>query len=56
LVARDPSIPIDETALKQTIKAQLSVYAVPKRVILLDELPKTVIGKVDTLALQNRPE
>jgi long-chain acyl-CoA synthetase len=54
LALKDKSIPIDERALKQTIQSQLSVFAVPKQIIILDELPKTVTGKVDTLAPQNR--
>jgi long-chain acyl-CoA synthetase len=52
LALKDQNSPIDETALKQRIKSQLSVFAVPKQIIILEELPKTVIGKVDTLSLQ----
>lgn len=41
----------DERALRAFLAEQLPAYMVPERVILLDELPRTVTGKVDFRAL-----
>ncbi len=38
--------------IKQRIKAELSIYAVPKSIVYLDKMPKTIIGKIDTLVLE----
>jgi acyl-coenzyme A synthetase/AMP-(fatty) acid ligase len=52
IVWNDPkqSIPFDE--IKKIIKENISNYAIPKEMVVLDELPKTVIGKIDVLALE----
>jgi acyl-coenzyme A synthetase/AMP-(fatty) acid ligase len=52
IVWNDPkqSIPFDE--IKKIIKENISNYAIPKEMVVLDELPKTVIGKTDVLALE----
>lgn len=42
----------DDEGLKSFIKAELSVYAMPKEIVHLTELPKTPLGKVDTLKLE----
>jgi len=42
--------PTDE-AFKKAIKEQLSVYAVPKAIVRLEKMPRTVVGKIDTNAL-----
>jgi long-chain acyl-CoA synthetase len=52
---RDPQIPLKEDRLTTTIKSQISVYAVPGDIVILDELPKTIVGKIDALALSKRP-
>lgn len=39
--------------IKSTIKSELSNYAVPKEIVYLDSLPKTIIGKIDTRQLEN---
>ncbi len=41
---------IDE--INSIIKKQLSVYAVPKEIVILEEFPKTLVGKIDTKVLQ----
>lgn len=38
--------------IKQTIKEELGIYAVPKEIVYLETLPKTIIGKVDTRQLE----
>jgi len=39
--------------IKKTIKAELSVYALPKEIVYLESLPKTIIGKIDTRKLES---
>lgn len=48
---QNPLVPLKESELKAAIKAQLSVYAVPYQIVILPELPKTIIGKIDTTRL-----
>ncbi|MFW5794942.1 MAG: class I adenylate-forming enzyme family protein, partial [Bacillota bacterium] len=52
IVFKDASKKISDKKIKQIIKENLSVYAVPKEIIELEELPKTMIGKTDVLALE----
>jgi long-chain acyl-CoA synthetase len=52
IVWNDKSHKIDESKLKDIIKMNLGSYAVPKEIVYLDELPKTVIGKINVLALE----
>ncbi len=37
--------------IKKAIKANLSIYAVPKLIVRLEKMPRTVVGKIDTNAL-----
>lgn len=37
---------VDETAIRAFARSTLTPYKVPRRVVLLDELPKSLIGKV----------
>ena len=41
-----PGATIDTDALRAWAKQQLAAYKVPRRVVLIDELPKSMIGKV----------
>ena len=50
-----PEDALKETDLKEAIKASLSVYAVPREIVILDVLPKTIVGKIDALELAKRP-
>lgn len=52
---RNPLLPLKDDTLKASIKAQISVYAVPGDIVILDELPKTIVGKIDVLELSKRP-
>jgi long-chain acyl-CoA synthetase len=38
--------------IQKAIKENISVYAIPKEMVELDELPKTLIGKTDVMALE----
>ncbi len=42
-----------EKKIKEAIRMELSVYALPKDIIYMDELPKTMIGKTDTRKLES---
>ena len=42
---------IDEIEIRQKCKNELASYKVPRHVIIVDELPKTLIGKIDKVAL-----
>ncbi len=44
----------EEKAIRQKIKEELSVYAVPKAIEFIDEMPHTLIGKIDVPALEAR--
>jgi len=54
-----PSSPeVDRDALnekiKKNIKAELSVYAMPKEIYYVESFPRTIIGKVDTNSLSKQ--
>jgi acyl-CoA synthetase (AMP-forming)/AMP-acid ligase II len=38
--------PVDETALQDLVRSRLARYAVPRKVVVLDELPRNATGKV----------
>ncbi len=44
--------PLEESKIKTLIKENISPYAVPSEVVVLDELPKTIIGKTNVLELE----
>ncbi len=46
-IVLDPSIEdIDETAIREFARSILTPYKVPRRIFVVDELPKSLIGKV----------
>ena len=45
-IVPEPGATIDTDAFRAFAKERLAAYKVPKRVVLLDELPKSLIGKV----------
>jgi long-chain acyl-CoA synthetase len=45
-VVAEPGATIDEAAFRAYAREHLTPYKVPKRVVLVDELPKSLIGKV----------
>lgn len=50
-VAMHPALDVDERVLRVFLAEQLPAYMIPERVSLLEELPRTVTGKVDFRAL-----
>jgi len=45
-VVQKPGATVDEAALRAIARETLTPYKVPKRVFIVDELPKSLIGKV----------
>ncbi len=45
-VVQEPGKTVDEAALRAFARENLAAYKVPKRVVIVDELPKSLIGKV----------
>ena len=44
--------PIDDAKIKTLIKENISRYAEPDEIVVMDELPKTIIGKINVLELE----
>jgi o-succinylbenzoate---CoA ligase len=53
VVAADPAIPPDLERLRTLVREAVSVYAAPKRVVLMPEFPLLPSGKPDRLALRH---
>ncbi|MBN2504600.1 MAG: acyl--CoA ligase [Bacilli bacterium] len=53
-LALDKSVPrqYDDEGIKDLIKKEISVYAVPKEICYREALPKTTIGKIDVRKLE----
>jgi o-succinylbenzoate---CoA ligase len=51
VVAADPAVPPDLERLRTQVREAVSVYAAPKRVVLMPEFPLLPSGKPDRLAL-----
>ncbi|GHD82894.1 long-chain acyl-CoA synthetase [Salinibacterium amurskyense] len=41
-----PGASLDESAIRESLRRNLAAYKVPKRVVVVDELPRSLIGKV----------
>lgn len=52
IVWNQPDQTLDFESIKASIKENISVYAVPKEMVVLDSLPKTLIGKTDVMTLE----
>jgi len=52
LVAHDPAARIDLDDVAQFCRGQLSSMEVPKRVVVVNELPRNFTGKIDKLSLK----
>ena len=55
VVAR-PGATLDAEALIAALKAQIANFKVPKRVFVVDELPRNAMGKVQKNLLRQRHE
>jgi len=51
-VVPDPGAELDPGALTAHCRATLGSVSTPKRVVILDELPTTAVGKVDKRAVR----
>jgi fatty-acyl-CoA synthase len=49
---REP--PLDEAEVRGFVRAQLAGFKVPKRIVVVDELPKTATGKIQKHRLRER--
>ncbi len=47
VVPRQPGSPPTLDGLRDRVKARMPAYAAPRRVELVDELPRTLLGKVE---------
>jgi acetyl-CoA synthetase len=56
VVLRQGAQPSDELAgeIKQLVRGNLSAYAYPRRIEFVDELPKTLTGKIRRIELRER--
>ncbi|MFA6649019.1 MAG: class I adenylate-forming enzyme family protein [Candidatus Izemoplasmatales bacterium] len=45
---------LDDDYIKLRIKEELSIYAVPKMIEYLEEMPHTIVGKIDILLLESK--
>lgn len=46
VVPADPATPPTLEALRDAVKAELAPWATPRRLVLVDALPRTALGKV----------
>lgn len=46
VVELEPGATLDEEALREHCRAELAGYKVPKRIVAVDELPRSMLGKV----------
>jgi malonyl-CoA/methylmalonyl-CoA synthetase len=54
VVVRKPGARLDETAIIADLKARIAAFKVPKRVHVVDELPRNAMGKVQKNELRKR--
>lgn len=52
LVWTDNEKQLSHEAIKKIIKENIGIYATPKEIVVMDSLPKTIIGKTDVIALE----
>jgi malonyl-CoA/methylmalonyl-CoA synthetase len=54
VVVRKPGAVLDEAAIVASLKARIAGFKVPKRVHVVDELPRNAMGKVQKNELRKR--
>jgi malonyl-CoA/methylmalonyl-CoA synthetase len=54
VVVPQPNATLDEAAIRGALEQRLAKFKVPKRVVLVDELPRNTMGKVQKNALRER--
>ena len=55
-VTAAPGSTLDPEAIRAASREHLAAYKVPKRVVIVDDLPKTVIGKLLRRELREKAE
>jgi malonyl-CoA/methylmalonyl-CoA synthetase len=54
VVVPEPNAALDEAAIRGALEQRLAKFKVPKRLVLVDELPRNTMGKVQKNALRER--
>ena len=54
VVVRKPGVEIDEVGMIGTLKSRIANFKVPKRVHVVDELPRNTMGKVQKNVLRQQ--
>jgi malonyl-CoA/methylmalonyl-CoA synthetase len=54
VVVSRPGATLDEAAIIAALKSQIAAFKVPKRVYVVDDLPRNAMGKVQKNALRKR--
>lgn len=52
IVRKDPNL--DEKTIKQHCRKHLTAYKIPKKILFIDEIPKTAVGKILRRALRDK--
>ena len=52
VLVRAPGAPLDEAAVLAHLQPRIARFKLPRRVVFLDSLPKSALGKVQKPALQ----
>jgi malonyl-CoA/methylmalonyl-CoA synthetase len=54
VVVPDKNAKLDEAAIRAALEQRLARFKLPKRIVLIDELPRNTMGKVQKSALRDR--
>jgi len=52
VVVAQPAVQLPEDAMIKSLKSRLAAYKVPKRILIVDELPRNSMGKVQKNVLR----
>ena len=53
IVAREAGVALDPTEISRALATELAAFKRPKRVVIVDELPRNAMGKVQKAELRN---
>ena len=54
VVVREPGATIDETAIATALAAELAAFKRPKKIVIVDDLPRNAMGKVQKAELRSQ--
>ena len=54
VVAREPGRDLDSSTITAALATELAAFKRPKRIVIVDELPRNAMGKVQKAELRNR--